>query len=267
LSQPLVAAPPLARSLAIQWRVVHALLMREVITRFGRHNLGVLWLIAEPMIFTLGVAALWSAAQLGHGSALPIVPFAVTGYSTVLMWRNTVGRCNVAVLQNLNLLYHRNVKVMDILITRVILECAAATASFTLLSVALVAFGWAPPPEDLLKVVGGLALLAWFSGGLGLLIGAAASMSEIVDRIWHPFAYILLPVSGAGFMVDWLPQAAREWVMVLPIIHCVELLREGYFGRVVATYYDIGYVVLFCLGLTLAGLLAVRLASKRVEGL
>ncbi len=267
MSQALVQPTPFARSLAIQWRVVHALLMREVITRFGRHNLGVLWLIGEPMIFTLGVAALWSAAQLGHGSALPIVPFAITGYSSVLMWRNTVGRCNVAVLQNLNLLYHRNVKVIDILITRVILECAAATASFTVLSVALVGFGFAPLPEDLLKVAGGLALLAWFSAGLGLLIGAAASMSEIVDRIWHPFAYVLLPVSGAGFMVDWLPPAAREWVMVLPIVHCVELLREGYFGRVVATYYDLTYVVLFCLGLTLAGLLAVRLASRRVEGL
>ena len=48
-------------SLAIQLRVIRALLMREVITRFGRHNLGVLWLVAEPMIFTLGVAALWSA--------------------------------------------------------------------------------------------------------------------------------------------------------------------------------------------------------------
>ena len=46
-------------SLAIQGRVIHALLMREVITRFGRHNVGVLWLVGEPMLFTLGVAALW----------------------------------------------------------------------------------------------------------------------------------------------------------------------------------------------------------------
>ena len=48
----------------IQRRVLHALLMREIITRFGRENLGVLWLVAEPMLFTLGVATLWTAAGL-----------------------------------------------------------------------------------------------------------------------------------------------------------------------------------------------------------
>lgn len=51
-------APPetaLLRSLAIQLRVVHALFLREVITRYGRHGIGVLWIVAEPMLFTLGV--------------------------------------------------------------------------------------------------------------------------------------------------------------------------------------------------------------------
>lgn len=241
--------------------------MREIITRFGRHNLGVLWLIGEPMMFTLGVAGLWYAMDLTHGSSLPIVPFAVTGYSSVLMWRNTVGQCNAAIQQNLNLLYHHNVKVGDILISRVILECSAATASFTIISSVLVAFGWATVPEDLLKVVGGLALLAWFSGALGMAVGAAASMSEMVNRIWHPTAYLLLPVSGAGYMVDWLPEAAHKYVLILPIVHCLELLREGYFGRVVQTHYDLAYIFVFCLCLTLLGLVLTRLAARRVEGL
>ncbi len=104
------------KSFGVQRRVIGALLMREVITRFGRENLGVLWLIGEPMIFTLGVATLWSAAGLSHGSSLPIVAFAITGYSSVLMWRNSVGRCNSAIQQNLNLLYHRNVQVIDVFV-------------------------------------------------------------------------------------------------------------------------------------------------------
>ena len=54
----------LRQSFAIQRRVISALLMREVITRFGRENVGVLWLIGEPMMFTLGVATLWAAAGL-----------------------------------------------------------------------------------------------------------------------------------------------------------------------------------------------------------
>src|ERR1700733_13375689 len=98
------------QSLAIQFRVLHALLMREVITRYGRDNLGVLWLVGEPMIFTLGVTTLWSAAGLVHGgTGIPIVAFAVTGYSSVLMWRNATSQCSVGIIQNKPLLFHRGV--------------------------------------------------------------------------------------------------------------------------------------------------------------
>jgi ABC-2 type transport system permease protein/capsular polysaccharide transport system permease protein len=104
----------LGRSLAIQRRVVWALTLREMLTRFGRHNIGFLWLFVEPMLFTLGVTALWTATKAVHGSDLPIVAFAVTGYSSVLLWRNMPSRCINAVTPNLSLLYHRNVRPLDI---------------------------------------------------------------------------------------------------------------------------------------------------------
>ncbi|HST01631.1 MAG TPA: hypothetical protein VLJ84_08220, partial [Usitatibacter sp.] len=119
--------PSLRRSLVLQRRVLHALLMREVITRFGRDNLGVLWLIAEPMLFTLGVATLWSAVGLEHLSAVPVIAFAITGYSSALLWRNCATRCSMAIESNKGLLYHRNVRVIDVLLTRILLEVAGAS--------------------------------------------------------------------------------------------------------------------------------------------
>ncbi len=253
------------KSFAVQRRVIGALLMREVITRFGRENLGVLWLIGEPMIFTLGVATLWSAAGLSHGSSLPIVAFAITGYSSVLMWRNSVGRCNSAIQQNLNLLYHRNVQVIDVFVTRIVLELAGATASFVVLSIIFIAAEWIDPPIDLLMVVSGWLMLAWFGASLSLVIGAATAYSELVERIWHPTAYLLFPLSGAAFMVEWLPPAAQQVVLLLPMVHGVEMVREGFFGNAVRTHYDAGYMALCCLVLTFLGLYLVRDAGRRVE--
>jgi capsular polysaccharide transport system permease protein len=253
------------KALAVQRRVLGALLMREVITRFGRENLGVLWLIAEPMMFTLGVTALWSAAGLSHGSNLPIAAFAITGYSSVLMWRNSVSRCNSAIQQNVNLLYHRNVQVIDVFITRIALEMAGATASFVVLSLFFMAIEWIAPPNDLLLVVAGWLMMAWFGASLSLVIGAATAYSEIVERIWHPTAYLLFPLSGAAFMVEWLTPGARQVVLLLPMVHGVEMIREGYFGGAVRTHYDIGYMALCCLGLTFLGLYLVRDAGRRVE--
>lgn len=257
--------PSLRAALAIQRRVIWALLMREVITRFGRENLGVLWLIGEPMLFTLGVAALWTAAGLHHGSALPIVAFAITGYSSVLLWRNTVSRCNNGIQQNFSLLYHRNVRVIDVLLTRILLEVAGASASFVVLATLFTAIEWIAPPVDLLTVLQGWILLAWFGGALALVLGAATAYSEIVERLWHPAAYLLFPLSGAAFMVEWLPPAARETVLLLPMVHGVELVREGYFGNVVRTHYDVPYMMAVNLGLTLFGLALLQDAARRVE--
>src|SRR5574343_1277389 len=98
---------PMPRSsLEVQTKVIGALLLREVITRYGRHGLGVLWQFMEPMMFTLGVSALWYLADLHVYSSLPIIAFAITGYSSVLLWRNATNRCSNAIEINLGLMYH-----------------------------------------------------------------------------------------------------------------------------------------------------------------
>src|SRR5260221_6601553 len=143
-------------SLRLQLRVIGALLMREIVTRYGRENLGFLWLFVEPMMFTLGVTGLWAGAGLRHSSSLPIVAFAVTGYSSVLLWRNCASRCAMAIPPNMGLLYHRNVRVLDLFLTRIVLEVAGATMSFLVLSTVWISFGWMEPPNDILRV-----LMAW----------------------------------------------------------------------------------------------------------
>jgi capsular polysaccharide transport system permease protein len=254
------------QSLVIQLRVLHALMMREVITRYGRDNLGVLWLVGEPMIFTLGVTTLWSAAGLAHGgTGIPIVAFAVTGYSSVLMWRNAASQCSAGIEQNKSLLFHRNVLIVDVLLTRIALEIVGASASFIILASFFTFIGWMPVPDDLSLVLGGWFMLAWFGASLALLIGAGTAFSDLVHRLWHPVAYLLFPMSGAAFMVQWLPKKLQDVVLFLPMVHGVELLRHGYFGNVVRTHYDIGYMAECCLVMTLCGMYVVREASLRVE--
>jgi capsular polysaccharide transport system permease protein len=255
----------IAQGLMIQRRVLYALMMRELITRFGRDNLGVLWLVGEPMIFTLGVATMWTLSGMNHGHGIPIVAFAVTGYSSVLMWRNAATHCSHAVEHNKQLLFHRSVHVIDVFFTRIALEIAGATCSFLVLSIVFIFVGWMPVPVDPLFVVLGWGMLAWFGASLALLIGAGTAFSPIVERLWHPAAYLFFPISGAGFMVDWLPKNFQAVVLYLPTVHGVEILRHGYFGNVVPSHYDIGYMANCCLVLSLIGFLFVREAGRRVE--
>lgn len=254
----------LAQSWAVQRRVIGALLMREVLTRYGRHNIGFLWLFVEPMMFTVGVTALWTAAGLNHGSTLPIVGFALTGYSSVLLWRNMPNRCIGSIEPNLSLLYHRNVKVLDVMLARLLLEGGGATVSFTILSILFISISWLEPPEDLLKVIGGWILLAWFGMALALFLGALSEKNEMVDKIWHPLSYLTFPLSGAAFLVDSLPQSIQGYALWIPMVNGVEYVREGYFGTLIVAHYDIPYMIIFNSVLTLFALSLLRKVAREV---
>jgi ABC-type polysaccharide/polyol phosphate export permease len=107
-------------------------------------------------------------------------------------------------------------------------------------------------------------MLAWFGAALAITIGAASAYSELVDRMWHPAAYLLFPLSGAAYMVDWLPEKAQAVVLLLPMVHGVEMIREGYFGDMVRTHYDMAYMAGCNLVLTLTGLFLMHAAARRV---
>jgi capsular polysaccharide transport system permease protein len=168
-------------------------------------------------------------------------------------------------LQNRQLLYHRNVQVIDVMATRIVLEIGGATGSFIVLSIFFIFVGWMRAPVDLLEVLFGWLMLAWFGASLALLIGAGTAYSEIVERLWHPVAYLLFPLSGAAFMVEWLPPNMQRAVMFLPMVHGTEILREGYFGDVVKTHYNVGYMAACCLVMSLVGLYLLHQASRRLE--
>jgi ABC-type polysaccharide/polyol phosphate export permease len=254
--------PTLGRSLAIQRNVLHALFMREVLTRYGRHNIGFLWLFVEPMIFTLGVTALWTIAGLSKLSSLPIAAFALTGYSTVLLWRNMPSRCIGGLAPNATLMYHRNVRVIDIYLSRIALEFFGATMSFVLLGAVMIAAEIIAPPENILLVTGAWLLTAWFGAALAMLLGAWSESAEIIEKLWHPAAYILFPLAGAAFLVDALPRDFQAAVLWLPMVHCTEMLRDGYFGSQFNAIYDAGYLAVCNLALSALALAFERKVSR-----
>ncbi|MDI1298767.1 ABC transporter permease [Methylotenera sp.] len=255
----------LARSFVIQRRVIFALLMREIITRYGRHNIGFMWLFLEPMLFTLGVTTLWTMLKLTHGSGYTIAAFAVTGYSSILLWRNCSNRVVGAIGPNLSLMHHRNVRVIDIYISRLILEIAGASTSLIVLTLTFSSIGWMNLPDDVLVVAIGWFLLAWFAVALSLIVGAASERSEMVERVWHIMTYLMFPLSGAAFLVDWFPTSAQKLMLLVPMVHGTEMIRHGFFGAAVRTHEDPIYLLLVNIVMTFLGLALVRETGRRLE--
>jgi capsular polysaccharide transport system permease protein len=252
-------------SVRIQRRIVGALLLRELLTRFGRRNIGFLWLFIEPMLFTGGVLGIWTLYHR-DSTPFPLTAFCISGYGTVLLWRNTIGRCGNAVEPNRALMHHRNVRVIDLFLARIILEIAGASVSFLALVTLFTLLGSIAPPDDLAKMILSWALLAWFSASMALIVGALATISEPFERFWHIFAYLFLPASGAFFAVSALPESLQALATWIPTVNGTELLRAGMFGPAYEAHYDLAYLASLNLALMIPGLILVRHLQVTAEG-
>ena len=249
----------------IQKRVIGALLMREIITRYGRNNIGFLWLFVEPLLMTLMILLLWGAARANQYSDLNIIAFTLTGYPLAMMWRNVSNRAIGAISANASLLYHRNVRVLDTLFARMLLEIAGATIAQIAIVGVLILIGWIPTPADVFYMLMAWLLMALFAIGLGLVICSIAFKVEAFGKIWGTFSFVMLPLSGVFFFVSSLPQQAQQYVLWLPMVHGTEMFRQGYFGASVITHESISYIVLCNLVLLLLGFIMVNDFSKGVE--
>jgi capsular polysaccharide transport system permease protein len=239
--------------------------MREVLTRYGRHNIGFLWVFAENFLFTSAVVSLWLLTHSSTIRSLDIISFSVLGYSFVLVWRNCVNRVVKAVQPNRSLLYHRQVKIFDIYVARILLELISTSGSFIFIYLIMLTFGYMNWPAN-----EALFLLGWFSlytisFSIALIVGPWSESSELLDRVWHILTYILFPLSGAFFAVDWLPHTAQQVILYIPLVHSAEMIRGGYYGITYKAYYDLNYVLFFVLTCFIIGMLLIKNLSKNVE--
>lgn len=254
-----------ASAIRTQANVIGALIMRELHTRFGRENIGYLWIFAEPMLLAAAVALLHSGQHLPLSGNIRPVPFAISGYALFILFRSTVSRAETLLEANRPLLHHRQVTLFDMLAARAALEVTSIGAVLVLLLGTSWLLGFADPPADFALVLAALLLVGWFSFGLSMLVCALGHESPLAGRLVHPLLYLMLPLSGAFFAMIWLPTEWRELAQWVPLVPMFELLKVGMFDGYPDQYADVSYAIAWCVALTLAGLTAIRLVRARVQ--
>jgi capsular polysaccharide transport system permease protein len=246
-------------------RIIWALLMRELTTRYGRNNIGFLWLLGEPLLFTFGVLIMWNIIKPPYEHGIRVTPFTITGYMPLILLRNLISHGVNSVRSNTSLLYHRQVTVLHLYIGRLTLDFVGITLSFAVAVTLLTTLGLMDPPRSLSLIYVGWMMLAWIAFGLAMALGAIAEVFEYVERFISLFTYILVPLSATFFMVAWLPQQYRGLVLKVPFVNCIECIRAGFFGEYTQTFYNIPYMAAWGASLTFLGLFLLRFVRERID--
>ncbi len=251
--------------LRLQLRVIWALMLRETVTRFGREGLGMLWMIAEPALFVVGVMIIFSFVDSGYPYGITPAEWLAVSYPTLLLWRNTTGRITKAIEVNRALLHHQPIRPMDILYARILLEFSSGLIVFLFLFPIFIVIGICHMPKNILTMALGYLLIVWFSFGFVLIMAGLAELSEAIEKTSHIILYLMLPFCGVFIPTFIVPEPYRGYLLYFPLIDAVDYFHHGYFGSGVPSYYHLGYSVIVLLGMTLFGLAISGVAIKKVS--
>ena len=242
------ASPPLGNNLAVAWRVIFALMIRESRTRYGKSDLGYLWAVFDPLI-QLGVFwTIFTVLQrvIPVPATLPV--FLMTGIMPYFFWRACVNRGASAAASNLQLLTYPQVKVLDIVVARVLLDAASLVVVAVIFVLGLRFFTGEPFTSWVrVPVILATAIMALFYFSF-----CSAVFSSSLTRIWplwpQVFAYASRPLyfaTGIFFTLQSLPTGFRSLAAIIPMAHVLEWIRTGAIPGFVSTSYSVSYVLWF----------------------
>ena len=265
-SDPTTPPPPaLLSSFRVQLRIIGAIMLRELHTRFGRSNIGYLWLVLEPMILSAGISAFHLFTNVSLPFGFSPGPFYASGYITYIVFRNTVNRAAGVIESNKPLLFHRNVTLLDLTIARVLLDVVATAGAMIVILSIFIICGLSPMPERPWLIFAGLALMCWLSFGVSAMVSGASEFSRLIERFVHPATYLLLPFTGMFYVLDELPPPAARIAALFPFTHISDLVRMGLRSDFNSTYLNLTYVVLFCAITSVLGMIWLKLARRHMH--
>jgi len=250
-------------TLRIQIRVIKALVKREFIALYGRQGLGFLMMFVEPLVIMGFVIAIISYRRIVQDATFPVIAFVLSGWGIMWMCRYPASRMAGVLQANISFLYHRQISISDIFISRAILAVLSALVSFIILLALFIAIINDRGLNDPLAIIVSIFFTVWHALILSFISAILSTYSFL-----HARASILLAISqvfltGAFFMVDWIPIQYRYYVLLLPMVHVTELMRYGMFGNVVQCFFNIYYIVFSNIILTFFSLQLLWVLEKR----
>lgn len=240
---------------AVTLSVWGALFLREAVNRLSRERAAWVWLLLEPVAHIAFIMLLFATVRVRVIGGIDTLVWLMVGLLAFFMFRRTAQQAINAVGSNRALFTYRQVKPVDTVLMRAVLEGFLMLLIATILFAAAAFFGIEVIPADPLTVLAVFCGM-WLIGlGFGLIASVASELLPELGRLISLLMQPLYFLSGVIFPIASLPQPYRGWLMLNPLAHGLEAARHAF-----APYYraapetDIFYVFGFAVALVFLGL-------------
>lgn len=250
--------------LGIQLRVLFALVIREMTTRYGRSLGGYIWALFEPLATVALLTAVFSQIAQHPALGTSFALFYATGYMAFHVYMDISRTVSNSVKVNRALLTFPRVTMLDTIIARFALQLLTAVAVFAIVTGGARLFLGIHDALDYRAILLALSLAALLGLGVGAVNCVLFAFSPTWERIFGIVNRPMFLISGVFFTYESMPTDIRELVWWNPLIHVTALARQGFYPYYQPSFLSIAYVLFLSLGLMGAGVLMLRLLRRRM---
>ncbi len=245
-------------------RVIYALLLRELKTRFGEYRLGILWVFMGPLIQLSLFIVLLGYVYKRVMPNVDYMVFAASGISTWSMFKSVVTRGIASINANRALFAFRQVKPLDAFISRVFLEFLIYSAVYLVIVTTLAHLGhqfvFFKPLEFIICYI-----CAFFIGsGVSLIIMSISITYKDVNKVIGVILWGGYFISGVIFPIKIIPAEYRVWLVWNPMLHIMELTRETLFPGFISSVGNFYYLGISTIIIVFLGLSTYFLTRKKI---
>ena len=247
---------------AVYANVIHALMLRDMRTRFGGSYWGYLVVVLWPVAHIFLLVAIMIFRNIPSPMSIDPILFVSTGAVPALVFQYTSREFMKAVVINRPLTYYPQVKIFDIMAARFIVETIKGFHGLCIVILLLLILDVNPAPDDPAMAIGGYcaALL------LGLGVGAIniGIMAFFPGWLWGYLVISILTYMTAGvfYLPNMMPGEIYEMLKWSPVVQIIEWVRLAYNPRL-GVSVDYFYVLSWGFGTLCVGLLMERTIVRR----
>ncbi|GLR66338.1 hypothetical protein GCM10010909_10180 [Acidocella aquatica] len=256
------------RLVATRGRVIHALVLRDMRTRYSRAHLGYLWAIFEPVshLLTLGVMfALINQGPPPVGTSL--FEYYCTGLLPYLMFSHIANEVMSARAASGAVLMLPNVRTTDVIFSKTFLNLMTEIVVGMVVFAAFGAAGYRAVPAHLFTCAAAILLLAGLAMGIGAVNMVVQNFFHSWETVFASIVRLLYFSSGIYYSPISMPDYARGFLEWNPILQGVEIFRSGFYPEYHPFWIDARYLTAWVLLSLLLGLGLEQVLRKRLRQL
>ena len=236
-------------------RSIFALMLREMVTTYGRSPGGYIWAVLEPVaaISLLSFAFSIAFKQPPLGNNFPL--FYATAYLPYMLFHDISGKIATSIRFSKSLLGFSTVTWLDVIAARFLLNIMTHLMVFVVVIGGMLVLFDTHAVLDLPLILSGLAMAAALALGVGVMNAYLFLAFPAWERLWVVLTRPLFIVSGVFFLFEDLPEWVQDFLWFNPVFHVTGEMRRGFYPTYAGDYISSSFAYGTAIGLLALGLM------------